>query len=146
MSDVPKVMIIDDNRGDLLLITETLAECHDAVEVEAVQNAVQAYEYFRELKRRDAATRPRLILLDLNMPIYRGTEVLYYLKHDADFKAIPIIVFTSSAAPNDRMECEMLGVDEYIPKPMELAGFKQIIHEMKRKYLGCCHETDCSLA
>ncbi len=144
MSATPKIMVIDDNHGDLLLIAETLAECHAAVAIDAVENAVQAYGYFRALKRGDLAAQPQLIVLDLNMPIFRGTEVLHFLKNDADFKSIPVIVFTSSSAEHDRVECETLGVNEYIPKPMELAAFKQVIHDLKRKYLGCCHESDCA--
>jgi len=71
----------------------------------------------------DAATRPALILLDLNLPGTSGREVLETIKLDPELRSIPVVVLTTSRDPLDISRCYEFGANSYIQKPVDLAGF-----------------------
>jgi CheY-like chemotaxis protein len=68
------------------------------------------------------------MLLDLNMPVKNGFDVLAALAHDAQLKCIPSIVLTTSTRPEDIARCYELGANAYLEKP---AGFKELSHVLK---------------
>lgn len=72
----------------------------------------------RNYQQPNVATRPRAILLDLNLPGIDGRNILVQLKQDRSFKEIPIIVFTTSSSPTDIEFCYEQGANGYLVKPM----------------------------
>ena len=70
--------------------------------------------------------RPNLILLDLNLPKKNGREVLHEIKNDANLKAIPVVVLTTSDANEDILESYNLGANSYITKPTRLNQFQEL--------------------
>ncbi len=70
---------------------------------------------------------PGIILLDLNMPVMNGIELLKILKNDDRLKRIPVIVLTTSREESDRVETFKLSVAGYIIKPVEFENFVQAI-------------------
>ncbi len=71
-----------------------------------------------------ARTTPALILLDLGLPDMDGRTFLLWLRHEAAFAAVPVIVLTGKGALPARSECIALGADEYMPKPFDPASLK----------------------
>lgn len=69
------------------------------------------------------AARPRLVVLDLQMPRLGGLEALQRLRQTPATRDLPVVVFTSSSHPQDVAECRRLGVVDYITKPMEFGTF-----------------------
>lgn len=67
----------------------------------------------------DAAPRPSVILLDLNLPGTDGRDVLEQLKQDKNLKEIPIVVFTTSSNPKDIEFCYQKGANGYLIKPFD---------------------------
>jgi CheY-like chemotaxis protein len=65
-----------------------------------------------------SAPRPRIILLDLNLPGVDGREILNQIKQDNALKTIPVVVFTTSSNPKDIESCYQQGVNGYIIKPI----------------------------
>ena len=78
------------------------------------------------------APRPDMILLDLRLPKVDGLEVLEELKGDLDLKQIPVVVMTSSRDEEDRLRCQMLQVEAYIVKPVDLGKFLSLVRQLKR--------------
>jgi CheY-like chemotaxis protein len=71
--------------------------------------------------------RPKVILLDLQLPKVSGIEVLRKLKADQQARLIPIAVLTSSKEENDLAQCYRLGVNSYIHKPVEFEQFMDAV-------------------
>ncbi|KAB8334123.1 response regulator [Scytonema tolypothrichoides VB-61278] len=74
-----------------------------------------------------SASRPAMILLDLNLPGMDGRDVLMQIKQDATLKMIPVIIFTTSSNPKDIDVCYEHGVNGYIVKPIDLSKLKETI-------------------
>ncbi len=69
------------------------------------------------------AARPRLVVLDLQMPRLGGLEALQRLRQSPATRDLPVVVFTSSNHPQDMAECRRLQVVDYVTKPMEFGAF-----------------------
>ena len=78
----------------------------------------------------DAAPRPGVILLDLNLPGTDGREVLSEIKNDPGLKQIPVIVLTTSKDERDIEVCYRCGANSYIQKPVDLDGFMKAIERL----------------
>jgi CheY-like chemotaxis protein len=74
---------------------------------------------------------PRLVLLDIKLPMVDGLEVLRAVKGDPRTQAIPVVVLTSSHEESDLVKSYKLGVNAYIQKPVDFDSFRQAI-----KHLG----------
>lgn len=68
--------------------------------------------------------RPRLIMLDLNLPGTDGRDVLTQVKQDQQLKKIPIVIFTTSSDPKDIEACYQRGANSYLIKPMNIEKLK----------------------
>jgi CheY-like chemotaxis protein len=80
--------------------------------------------------------RPDLILLDLNLPLRSGLEVLADLKGDDELSSIPIVVLAASRAPRDEERCYALHVNAYIIRPADLNGIASVINQIVTWFLG----------
>ena len=78
------------------------------------------------------ATRPDLIMLDLNLPRKDGREVLKELKQDADLKTIPVVVLTTSDAERDVLRAYELHANCYITKPVDFQQFLAVIKSIEQ--------------
>jgi len=81
-------------------------------------------------------TRPHLILSNLNMPDMNGIELLSKLQASTEFRAIPVVIISSSRLTSDRAHCLALGAREFITKS---ADFQVVISAMKR---ACAFSVD----
>lgn len=98
------LLIVEDNHGDIRL----LREAFKAVETEHVLHIVtdgeEALDFVHQNGPYASAPRPDLILLDLNVPVLSGIDVLKEIKSDPDLTSIPVIVLTGSEAKRDVIE------------------------------------------
>jgi two-component system response regulator len=78
-----------------------------------------------------SASRPDLILLDLNLPRIDGRAVLEDIKRDADLKRIPVCILTSSAAETDVVQGYNLGANCYVVKPLDFKTFQNIVQAVE---------------
>jgi CheY-like chemotaxis protein len=122
--------------GDILLLEEVFKDAAFHIELREATNAVQAFTYFVGVKRGTGPRKPAFVILDINMPIYPGFDVLQAIKEDPQLKDIPVVVFTSSTDERCRRRCLEMGADDYIAKPMELSAFREVAGRIKRKYVG----------
>jgi CheY-like chemotaxis protein len=85
---------------------------------------------------RNQAVRPRVILLDLNLPGTDGREVLNEIKTDLTLKAIPVLVLTTSTDERDVENCYQMGANSYIKKPVDAGGFLRTIQRLHDYWFG----------
>ena len=134
MSDARTILIVDDNASDLDLLQIALEESGVEAEVRTACDGRQAVAALERAEGEGGAARPAVVVLDLNMPIMNGHELLAHLQADERLRGIPVVVLTTSDAPNDRTRCLELGAREFLVKPRRFADFTQVIAKL-RAYL-----------
>jgi CheY-like chemotaxis protein len=128
------VLLVEDNPDDVIMIREAFEQSLTPIQLYVVSNGEQAIKFVR---RTDTdALRPSLILLDLNLPIRNGLDVLAELKSDTEFLSIPIVVLTTSQSPNDIRQCYSLHANAYIIKPPDFDGYADVIKQVATCFLG----------
>ncbi len=128
------VLLVEDNPDDVIMIREAFEQSLTPIQLYVVSNGEQAIKF---VQRTDTdALRPSLILLDLNLPIRNGLDVLAELKSDTEFLSIPIVVLTTSQAPNDIQQCYSLHANAYIIKPPDFDGYADVIKQVATCFLG----------
>lgn len=115
------VLLVDDDPDDVELTRLMLGQARLPLELSCARSGSEA------LARLKDAGNPDLILLDLNMPVMSGEDVLRALKDDPRLRAIPVVVFTTSSNPEDESRTRTLGAAGYITKPMGLEGFDPVV-------------------
>jgi CheY-like chemotaxis protein len=96
-----------------------------------VNNGVEAMAYLRREGKYVDATRPDLILLDLNLPKKDGREVLAEVKVDERLRRIPVVVLTTSSAEKDILQTYDLHANCYITKPFNLDQFSAVVRAIE---------------
>jgi chemotaxis family two-component system response regulator Rcp1 len=122
-----KILLVEDNPGDVRLTREALREGKILNELSVVEDGVEALAFLRRQGRYAEAVRPDLILLDLNLPKKDGREVLEEIKGDGALKKIPVVVLTTSAAERDILKAYDLHANCYITKPVDLEQFIKVV-------------------
>ena len=115
-----KVLLVEDNFGDVTLITEVFKASKRPIQVLRARDGQEAMDYLRRRGRFLHAERPDLILLDLNMPRKSGLETLEEIKTDSQLKDIPVVVLTNSKQDSDVLQAYTHQANFYLVKPTEL--------------------------
>lgn len=114
------ILIVDDNPTNLKLLRIVLAaEGYD------VMTANDAEEALRRL----ASSRPRLILMDIQLPDIDGLELTRRLKADPAYAGIRIIALTAYAMKGDEEKARAAGCDDYVTKPIDVEALPRIVAE-----------------
>lgn len=126
-----KVLLIEDNPGDVRLIQETLKENRLITELDIISDGEEAVNYLKKTGKYKNESDPDLILLDLNLPKRDGREILAEIKNDDDLRRIPVIVLTSSTAESDIYKSYDLNANCFISKPVDLNSFIDTIKSIE---------------
>ena len=133
--DVVKVLLADDSAADVRLTRYALEQARFAVDLHVAGDGVEALEFLRREGRFADAPRPDFVLLDLNMPRMGGQEVLEVMKADPELAAIPVIVLTTSNAPDDVARSYQLHVNCYVRKPVAFDEFLDVMRSIEEFWL-----------
>jgi CheY-like chemotaxis protein len=125
------VLLVEDNPGDVRLTREALKEGKVCNNLSVVADGVEAMAYLRRQGRYADASRPDVILLDLNLPKKDGREVLEEVKSDPALRSIPVVVLTSSEAERDIARAYALHANCYITKPVDLDQFITVVKSIE---------------
>ncbi len=126
MNESQLILIVEDNNDDYFATMRAFKKVNLSNPIRRCTTGDQALDYlFRrgEFTAPDAAPRPHIILLDLNLPSADGREVLRIIKQDQNLLNIPVIVLTTSNAEQDIEKCYVAGANSYIQKPVDFEGF-----------------------
>jgi two-component system, chemotaxis family, response regulator Rcp1 len=130
-----EILLVEDNPGDVRLLTETFREGKVYNTITVVEDGVQALAYLRREGQYADAHRPDLVLLDLSLPRKNGQEVLSEIKQDPDLKRIPVVVITSSQAEKDILQAYDNYVNCYLTKPVDLEQFMAVVRSVEDFWL-----------
>ena len=132
MSNLGRILLVEDDPKDVELTLTALEEYKLANEVVIARDGEEALDYL--YRRGNFATRstdnPAVLLLDLKLPKVDGLEVLQQIKADAKLKLIPVVVLTSSHEEKDMVTSYKLGVNAYVVKPVDFHEFVNAVKEL----------------
>jgi CheY-like chemotaxis protein len=131
-----ELLLVEDSPGDVRLTKEALKEGRVLNNLTVVNDGEEAVALLRRKGQYANATRPDLILLDLNLPRKSGLEVLAEIKVDPDLKQIPVVVLTTSRAEQDILRTYELHANCYIVKPVDLDQFIGVVHAINSFWLA----------
>ena len=129
-----EILVVDDDDADALMISEALESSAGEVTVQRVADGREALDYLRREGAYPDASRPDLILLDLNMPRMDGRETLAAIKSDDRLKAIPVVILTTSGAEPDITSSYQHRANAYVTKPFGLDEFEATVRTIDRFY------------
>jgi two-component system response regulator len=132
------ILMADDDPDDRQLTKEAFEEAKLANELRFVEDGVELLDYLnRRGKYSDPGSSPRpgIILLDLNMPRKDGREALQELKADPRFRAIRVIIMTTSKAEEDILRTYNLSAASYITKPVTFEALVDVIKTLGKYWL-----------
>lgn len=130
-----EILLVEDNPGDLRLTREALKDAKVANTLHVVEDGVLALDFLHRRPPFEDVPRPDLILLDLNLPRKNGREVLAEIKADERFRAIPVVILTTSQAEEDILRAYDLHANCYITKPVDFAQFTTIVRTIEDFWL-----------
>ncbi len=130
------ILMAEDDADDRLLAQDALAECGVNGELRFVENGEELLDYLLQRGKFDSQTpRPGLILLDLNMPVKDGREVLQEIKSNAGLRRIPVVVLTTSRADTDIDRIYHLGANSFITKPVRYESLVEVMRIIGQYWL-----------
>ncbi len=128
-----EILLVEDNPNDVKLAMHAFKTHKIANRVHVVRDGAEALEFIFCTDRyadRKIENGPKMILLDLKLPLVDGIEVLRRTKADSRTRSIPIVVMTSSREDRDIVESYKLGVNSYIVKPVDFGQFTETVKQL----------------
>ena len=130
------ILVVDDDPGDRRLVQEVLLESKRASRVHAVNDGDEALDYLRGKGPHKKATRPDLVLLDLNMPRKDGFATLADIRADRNLTDLPVIILTTSTDERDVQKSYRLHASSFVSKPTKLDDFSRVLSEIEAFWGG----------
>jgi CheY-like chemotaxis protein len=127
----PRLVVIEDNPADVLLLRDALAQAGLECSLEQYTNGEQALLAVNSMEK-----APDLILLDLNLPRVHGFEILKAIRDRPQLAAAKVAVLTTSRAPADQLQSQKLGANAYIVKPSGYEDFLASVSKAINDLLG----------
>ena len=129
------ILLVEDNEGDIVLTLDAFEESKIKTRISVVKNGADALDFL--FKRGDyiEEDRPDLILLDINIPVYNGHDVLKKIKEDPSLRTIPVIMLTTSASQNDINKAYENYSNSYVTKPIDMNDFLKAILKIEQFWL-----------
>ncbi|MBW4533851.1 MAG: response regulator [Pleurocapsa minor HA4230-MV1] len=136
MDEKPKtILLVEDNKADVRLIEEALKNSSLTYDMAMVRDGVAAMAYLHQSGEYASASRPDLIILDLNLPKKDGREVLAEIKTNPQFKRIPVIILTTSKNEDDIQQSYDLNANCFITKSRNLSQLFTIVRRIEEFWL-----------
>lgn len=120
-------MYADDDLDDKAWITEAWETLKNPLRIDFVENGRQVMEYLGGCN----GQLPSLIVLDLNMPEMDGRQTLQWLKNNAQYQYIPVIIVTTSTSKLDMEVCKRLGAALFLTKPDIYADWQRVVAQLQ---------------
>ncbi len=119
-----RIFLAEDNPGDVFLVRRALDFHHIEYELSLAKDGEEALETVHRAEIGEVAVD--LLLVDLNLPRYDGSQIVAAARSGQRLGKIPIILLTSSDSPNDRRRLIALGANLYFRKPTDLRSFMEV--------------------
>lgn len=126
------ILLVEDDPGHAVLIEKNLRRAGITNEIITAKDGQSAVDFLLKRDSFQGSTNsdPLIILLDLNLPVLDGYQVLKTIKQNERTKRIPIIVLTTTDNPSEVTKCYELGCNAYVTKPVEYEAFSKAIQNL----------------
>lgn len=121
------ILIVEDNPADVYLIRECLTDRGIIPHLHIVSDGDEALRFLEKRSPFENKPLPKLVMLDLNLPKISGFQVLEFIKKDIRFKAIPVIILSTSSSTKDISQSYSLNANCYVVKPKDLDDFSRVV-------------------
>lgn len=129
------VLLVEDDPGDVMIAEEALKASRLTSRLTVVPDGIEAMAYLRRENGYGQASRPDLVLLDLNLPRKSGHEVLAEIKDDPSLRQIPVVVLTTSGNDEDVARSYDLHANVFVTKPVDFDHFAEVVREIDSFFL-----------
>jgi chemotaxis family two-component system response regulator Rcp1 len=126
-----EVLVVEDSPADARLTEEAFHEVRASNHLNVVNDGIEALDFLRRRGKHSQAPRPDLILLDLNLPGKRGSEVLEEIKTDPGLRRIPVMMLSSSREDRDMQRAYELHANCYIEKPLDFDHYLDVVRSIE---------------
>jgi two-component system, chemotaxis family, response regulator Rcp1 len=126
-----KVLVVEDNPDDVAIVKRAMRKSEVKCELSFARDGQEALDFLYRNGEFEDATRPDLILLDLNLPKIDGLDVLSRIKQDEKLRRIPVIVLTISEHEQDMIKAYDSGASSYMTKPVDSKDFERLINTVQ---------------
>jgi len=130
-----EILLVEDSADEAELTMDTLREGRVSNRIHWVEDGEEAMSFLRRQGRYSTAPRPDLILLDLNLPRVSGQEVLHEIKHNPNWKRIPVVIMSGSDDEKDIMAAYDQHANCYVTKPIDLDKFMAAVRTIEDFWL-----------
>jgi CheY-like chemotaxis protein len=128
------ILLVEDNEDDAFFFERALKASGIGSKVFRAEDGQQAINYLSgsgEFAERSKYPRPKLIFLDLKLPIVSGLEVLAWIRAHSEYRDTNVVVLTSSNEPDDFNEAQRLGANRYKVKPLDGSEMLELLKVLK---------------
>lgn len=129
------ILLVEDNEGDIVLTLDAFEESKIKSEISVVRNGSDALNFLFRRGEFENVSKPDLILLDINIPIFNGLDVLKTIKEDPELKKIPVIILTTSSNQNEINKAYERHTNSYVIKPLDMDEFIKAILKIEQFWL-----------
>ena len=129
-TDDKVILLVDDDPNDVELTLRAFRNNPLGNKIVVACDGVEALDYLHGTGRhagRDPTHQPQVVLLDLNLPVIDGLEVLRRIRSDERFRRMPIVILTSSNEDSDKLAGYGLGANSYVRKPVDFRQFSEAV-------------------
>jgi two-component system, response regulator len=133
-----EILLVEDNPDDVELTLQTFEDFNITNRIQVVRDGAEALDFVfrrRQYADRDPWDRPKVILLDIKLPLVDGLEVLRQIKADPVTRTIPVVLLTSSEDERDIAEGYRVGANSYITKPVAFEQFADAVRSLGMYWL-----------
>ena len=138
MLDKVPILLAEDDENDIFLMGRAFDRAGLPNPLFVVRNGQQAIDYLGgtgDYAHRDKHPLPGLVLLDLKMPWMDGFDVLSWLRRQREYRALPVVVLTSSKLQSDIERSRLMGVYDYRLKPQDLPELVSLLMDIRKRWL-----------
>jgi CheY-like chemotaxis protein len=136
-----RILLVEDSLPDIALTKELMSDLDWPVSLDVVRDGERALRFLRRTGEYIGASRPDLVLLDLNLPTLGGLEVLRELRADQDdeLRVLPVLILTTSRSPGDVDAAYRNSANAYVAKPIDPDQFGEVLFAIGAFWLGAAH-------
>lgn len=138
MSARSLILLVEDSRDDAFFLRRAFLKANLSHPIVDVRNGQQAVNYLSGnalFADRSLYPLPKLVLVDLKMPLMDGFEFLAWVRARPDLEGLPVIVVSSSDLPTDRDKAFKLGASDYFVKPNDPEDLVKVVEELQAKWI-----------
>ena len=132
------VLYVEDEESDALFMQRAFRKAGLEGALRTVGDGREAINYLSGAgvyEDRGDYPRPKVVLLDLNLPVLSGFDVLQWMRSHLECQSVPVVVFTSSSRDEDRDKARELGADEFVAKPNSALLFNEVVKALRERWL-----------